>query len=198
MVFFSFFSTFSLFFPFLVPVAPNQIYRSQSKARRERKWERACVNTTVQKSQSCLLHLFISSSCHPQPHVLFSLTFILLCLSSALTHFSFFVFNHVIGFSDLVDLWVIKIQKPMILCRRSTSCLVTRARNTDHTVRTCEMFVYLIVNRTRLYDYQTRRTHFVRNLRVTQRFVGFFFLILIGWADKLRSWQDIFSLEPVW
>ena len=112
MVFFSFFSTFSLFFPFLVPVAPNQIYRSQSKARRERKWERACVNTTVQKSQSCLLHLFMSSSCHPQPRVLFSLTLILLCLSSALAHFSFFVFNHVIGLSDLVDLWVIKIKSP--------------------------------------------------------------------------------------
>ena len=28
---------------------------------------------------------------------------------------------HVIGFSDLVDLWVIKIKKPMILCARSTS-----------------------------------------------------------------------------
>ena len=29
--------------------------------------------------------------------------------------------NHVIGFSDLVDLWVIKIKKPMILCAHSTS-----------------------------------------------------------------------------
>ena len=28
---------------------------------------------------------------------------------------------HVIGFSDPVDLWVIKIKKPMILCARSTS-----------------------------------------------------------------------------
>ena len=32
---------------------------------------------------------------------------------------SFFIY-HVIGFSDLVDLWVIKIKKPMILCARST------------------------------------------------------------------------------
>ena len=28
---------------------------------------------------------------------------------------------HVIGFSDLIDLWVIKIKKSMILCARSTS-----------------------------------------------------------------------------
>ena len=32
-----------------------------------------------------------------------------------------FDIHHVIGFSDLVDLWVIKIKKPMILCARSTS-----------------------------------------------------------------------------
>ena len=32
-----------------------------------------------------------------------------------------FTVNHVNGFSDLVDLWVIKIKKPMILCVRSTS-----------------------------------------------------------------------------
>ena len=29
--------------------------------------------------------------------------------------------HHVIQFSDLVDLWVIKVKKPMILCARSTS-----------------------------------------------------------------------------
>ena len=29
--------------------------------------------------------------------------------------------SHVIGFSALVDLWVIKIKKPMILCARNTS-----------------------------------------------------------------------------
>ena len=31
------------------------------------------------------------------------------------------VLNSVIGLSDLIDLWVIKIKKPMILCARSTS-----------------------------------------------------------------------------
>ena len=31
------------------------------------------------------------------------------------------MYNHVIGFSDLVDLWVIKIRKPMILCARRMS-----------------------------------------------------------------------------
>ena len=29
--------------------------------------------------------------------------------------------HHLIGVSDLVELWVIEIQKPMILCARSTS-----------------------------------------------------------------------------
>ena len=37
-------------------------------------------------------------------------------------HFSgFSKYDHVIGFLDLIDLWVIKIKKPMILCTRSTS-----------------------------------------------------------------------------
>ena len=34
---------------------------------------------------------------------------------------SVWIHFHVIGFSDLVDLWVIKLKKPMILCARSTS-----------------------------------------------------------------------------
>ena len=64
------------------------------------------------------------------------------------------VFNHVILFPDLIDLWVIYIKKPMILCGHSTSW--SREQSTkrrEHAVRTCERFVYLIVNRTRFYDY---------------------------------------------
>ena len=34
-----------------------------------------------------------------------------------------------IGFSDRIDLWVIKIKKPMILCARRTSRLSGRGEN---------------------------------------------------------------------
>ena len=53
------------------------------------------------------------------------------------------VTSHVIGCSDFVDLWVIKIKKPMILCARSTS--ISREQSTKHGARTCEKFVYSIV-----------------------------------------------------
>ena len=71
---------------------------------------------------------------------------------------------HVIGFSDLFDLWVIKIRKTMILCARSTSRpneqmnKWTAARNVDQAARTRERFVYSIVKVTRVYDYQTWQT----------------------------------------
>ena len=58
-------------------------------------------------------------------------------------------------FSDLVDLWVIMIKKPMILCARSVST------SGEHKI-------------TRLYDFQTWQTHFGGNSRGAQRYVGFF------------------------
>ena len=67
---------------------------------------------------------------------------------------------------------------------------VNRTGNTDHAARTCQRFLYSTVSITRLYDYQTWQTQFVRNSRGAQRFVGFFldcgFRALIGWAGKLR------------
>ena len=90
-----------------------------------------------------------------------------------------FHFRHVIGFSDLVDLWVIKIKSLWSFARVVRRDHVNRARNADHTARACEMFVYSIVKITRLYDYRTWQTHFLRNSRGAQRFVGFFFLILL-------------------
>ena len=100
---------------------------------------------------------------------------------------------HVIGFPSLVDLWVIKIKKPMILCACSTSRSREQStKNADHTARTCERFVYSVVKITRLYDYQTWQTRFWRNSRGAQRLMGLFFLdcafrMLIDWAGKLRS-----------
>ena len=82
--------------------------------------------------------------------------------------------------ASIVDLWVMKIKKPMILCVRSMSVdHVNRAQNADHAARTCERFVYSRVKMTRLYDYQTWQTHFGGNSRCAQRFVGFYFLVVL-------------------
>ena len=63
--------------------------------------------------------------------------------------------NHVTGLLDLVDLWVIKMKKPMSLCARSTSRIIKRARNADHdhtddAARVYERSVYSIVKMTRI------------------------------------------------
>ena len=61
-----------------------------------------------------------------------------------------------------------------------------RARNAKHTAGTCEMFVYSIVKITRLYDFQTRETHFLRSSQGAQRHMSFFLdcalCMLIDWA----------------
>ena len=101
---------------------------------------------------------------------------------------------HVVGFSDLIYLWVIiryLKKKPTILCARST------LRCTVHCIkrRSCcqsKWKLYSIAKITRLYDYQTWKTHFWRNSQCAQRFVGFFlacaFKMLIGWTGKLITW----------
>ena len=48
---------------------------------------------------------------------------------------------HVIGISDLVDLWVIKIKSLWSFAHVVRRDHVNRARNTDHAARTCERFV---------------------------------------------------------
>ena len=63
---------------------------------------------------------------------------------------------HVMRFSGLVDLWVIK-EKPMILCARSTSR--SREQSTECRSRN-ENMRKVIVRITRLYDYQIWPTHF--------------------------------------
>ena len=78
--------------------------------------------------------------------------------------------NDVIGMSDPVDLWVIKIKRPMILCARSTSRSREQStKNADHTARTCERFVYSTVKITRLMIKHGRE-----NSQDAQRFMGFF------------------------
>ena len=51
---------------------------------------------------------------------------------------------------------------------------VNSAQDVDQAARTCERFVFSIVKITRLYDYQTRPTHLLRNSQGAQRYVGFF------------------------
>ena len=72
-----------------------------------------------------------------------------------------------------------------------------RAQNTDHAVRTCRRFVHSRVKITRLYeyDYQTWQTNFPRNSQGVQRFVGFFFLVVLfaDWLGRQTPirWLDV-------
>ena len=99
-----------------------------------------------------------------------------------------------IWFSDLVDLWVIKIKKRMILCARSTS----RSREQSKKRRSCSKNmgkVYFTVKLTRLLDYQTCRHFFVEKFTRSAMVCGLFFFscgmwafrALIDWSSKLHS-----------
>ena len=63
-----------------------------------------------------------------------------------------------IRISNFVDLWVIKIKTLWSFAHAVHWDQVNRARNVDQAARTCERFVYSIVEITRLYDYQTWQT----------------------------------------
>ena len=92
-----------------------------------------------------------------------------------------------IGFSDLVELWVITTKEPMILCARSTS----RSKWTEHDIENVWKVCLLNSENSKIYYFQTRRTHCWRNLQVAQRLwfsfflIVFFFRRLIGCAGKL-------------
>ena len=95
------------------------------------------------------------------------------------------------GFSDLVDLWVIKDKKPVILCARRMSISseqnMKRRSRSESIHKVCLLYSKI----KRSYDYQTWPTHFFRNSRGAQRFMGFFswcvFRRPIDWADKRQS-----------
>ena len=99
---------------------------------------------------------------------------------------------HVIGSSDLVDLWVIKIKSLWSFAHVVRRDHVNRARNADHAARTCERFVYSIVKITRLYDYQTWQTRFWRNL------LELFSWLCFSDADWLRRQTPITWLKLEW
>ena len=105
--------------------------------------------------------------------------------------------NHVIGCSELVDLWIIKNNNNKKESLRTFAHVVrrdhvSRARNADQTARICQRFLYSMVEITRSYDLIKHGRHIsLRHSGGAQRFVGFFlvcsFRVLIGWAIKLQS-----------
>ena len=94
---------------------------------------------------------------------------------------------HAIGFSDLVQLLVIKIKRLSFaqVVRRDR---VSRARNTDYAVKTCEIFV-VIVKIKRLYDYQTWPTH-IWKIHVVRK-VLWAFLSLLCFLGADWTGQDL-------
>ena len=97
-----------------------------------------------------------------------------------------------IGFDDLVDLWVIKIKKPMILCARSTSRSreqKTKRRSRSESMRTVCLF-YSQNNKIGMIIKHSR--HIIWEIHGVCKGLWDFFLdcafrMLIGWACKLRS-----------
>ena len=79
-------------------------------------------------------------------------------------------------FSDLVDLWVIKMKSPWSFAHVIRREHVNRARNTSLAPGICERFVHSMIKLTRVYDYPTWPTYFWRNSRGTQSFSFFLFL----------------------
>ena len=56
---------------------------------------------------------------------------------------------------------------------------MNRARNADHAARTSERFVYSMVNRTRVYDYQICQTYFLSSQELRKGLWAFYFLIVL-------------------
>ena len=93
------------------------------------------------------------------------------------------------GCSDLVDLWVIKIKKPTILCARSTpgSC-------SENMWKVCLSYRQ---NNKIVWLLNTTDTFFwARYARVCELFLlDFSFRLLIGWAGKLQSYGRLLDTE---
>ena len=100
-----------------------------------------------------------------------------------------YVLHDVFGFSDLIDLWIIKIKRPIILCARSSSSeQSTKPRSHSESMRE----VCLLYSRNNkivwLSNMADTFTRFTRCTKVCGLFLlNCAFRILIGWAGKLRS-----------
>ena len=96
-------------------------------------------------------------------------------------HFQLFTLRHVTGFSDLVDLWVIKIKSPW-----SFAHVIRR----DHVNRTTRR-VYSVVKR-RLYDYQTWQTSFLEIHEVRKGMWAFLPFDCADWLGRQTpiTWRN--------
>ena len=83
---------------------------------------------------------------------------------------------HVITFSDLIDLWVIKIKSPWSFVHAVHWVQVNRARNTDHVAKTCERFINMMGD-----------TFFRNSYTKVCELLDWAFRVLICWAGKLWS-----------
>ena len=111
--------------------------------------------------------------------------------------------NHVIGFSDLTDLWVIKIKKPMILCTRCTSR--SRDQSTKRRSRSENIWkVCLFFSQNNKIVWLSNVVDtFLEKLKRCAKVCGLFsldctFWMLIGWAGKLRSRGHGFGSRSVY
>ena len=93
-----------------------------------------------------------------------------------------------IGFSDLVDLWVIKIKMTMILCARSTS----RSREQSTKRRSSSGNMWKVYS---IFEWLSNMTHFFRNSRGVQRHVGFFPVLFGCWLTDCKT---VPSERAVW
>ena len=108
--------------------------------------------------------------------------------------FYLFTTNQVIWFSDLIDLWVIKIEKPMILCTCSTSR--SDKQSTKCRWRSENMYKVWIILQSRK-DFMTikhGRPCFEKS-QGALRFVGFIFLIAVCWLAGQVNTDRMESME---
>ena len=91
---------------------------------------------------------------------------------------------HVNGFSDLVDLWVVKIKMSMILCARSTWRLSVAYNSFKRYCRSQresmqKVCIFYSQNNKITYDCQTWQTHLMRYSRGAQKFLFLFVFLFL-------------------
>ena len=94
---------------------------------------------------------------------------------------------HVIGFFNLIDLWVIKIREPMILCTCSTSR--SSKHSTEHRSKNENMrkFCLYYSQNNKIVWLSNMETHFLEKFTRCTKVCGLFILDCAFWASKLWS-----------
>ena len=99
---------------------------------------------------------------------------------------------HVIEFSNLVDLWVITMKEPRILCLCSMWRSSDKSPNCRSSSENIWKFCLFYSHNNKITWLSNITDTFWGNLQGTQRVCGLFFLdcafrMLTGWAGKLQS-----------